>query len=122
MRVNFCSAPWKAVIHTFQQWQIKHDSILKNACYLSEFPGDADGPAEAVAADEQGLHSPACKVAKSKDVEVAQNPLPRYHCAVYSIFLVRRMVTELLDTQWQPKDRIPMIRWYELALVVQLSV
>lgn len=71
--------------------------------YLSEFPGDADGPAEAVAADEQSLHGPACKVAKGKDVTVAQEPLPCYHCTVYSIFLVRGKVTEFKETQWQPK-------------------
>lgn len=67
----------------------------KHVRYLSEFPGDADGPAEAVAADEQSLHGPACKVAEGKDVKVAQDPLPRYHRTVYSIFLVRGKVTEL---------------------------
>lgn len=59
----------------------------RRTCYLSELPGDTDGPAEAVAADEQGLHSPASKVAKSKDVEVAQDALPCDHCTVHSIFL-----------------------------------
>lgn len=56
-------------------------------CYLSEFPGDADGPTEAVTADQQSLHGPACEVAKCKDVAVAQNVLPCYHCAVYGILL-----------------------------------
>lgn len=56
---------------------------------LSEFPGDADSPAEAIAANEQRLHGPASKMAKSKDVKVAQDPLPCYHRAVYSIFLVK---------------------------------
>lgn len=55
--------------------------------YLSELPGDADGPAEAVAADEQRFYSPACKVTQCKDVEVGQDPLPCYHCTVHSIFL-----------------------------------
>lgn len=61
----------------------------KRGRYLSEFPGDADSPAEAIAANEQRLHGPASKMAKSKDVKVAQDPLPRYHRAVYSIFLVK---------------------------------
>lgn len=60
---------------------------FQHACYLSEFPRDADGPTQSVAADQQSLHGPACKVGKCKDVEVAQDALPRYHSAVDSIFL-----------------------------------
>lgn len=43
--------------------------------YLSEFPSDADSPAKAIAANEQRLHGPPSKMAKSKDVKVAQDPL-----------------------------------------------
>lgn len=56
--------------------------------YLGEFPGDADSPAEAIAANEQRLHGPASKMAKSKDVKVAQDPLRCDHRTVDSIFLV----------------------------------
>lgn len=56
--------------------------------YLGEFPGDADSPAEAIAANEQRLHGPARKMAKSKDVKVAQDPLRCDHRTVDSIFLV----------------------------------
>lgn len=68
---------------------------LIHVCYLGEFPGDADGPAEAVASDEQSLHGPACKMAKGKDVEVAQDPLPCNYRTVHSIFLEERKATEL---------------------------
>lgn len=61
----------------------------KHVRYLSEFPGDADSPAEAIAADEQRLHGPAGKVSEGKDVKVAQDPLPCYHGTVYSIFLLK---------------------------------
>lgn len=54
---------------------------------LCEFPGDADRPAKAVAANEQRLHGPASKMAKGKDVKVALDPLPSYGRTVYSIFL-----------------------------------
>lgn len=66
-------------------------SRLKHALYLSEFPGDADSPAEAIATNEQSLHGPASKVAEGKDVTMAQEPLPRYSCTVYSIFLQNGM-------------------------------
>lgn len=55
--------------------------------YLSEFPGDADSPAEAIAANEQRFHGPASKMAKSKDVKVAQDPLRCDNRTVDSIFL-----------------------------------
>lgn len=69
--------------HTDEVWS----GLKKHVRYLSEFPGDADSPAEAIAADEQRLHSPAGKVSEGKDVKVAQDPLPCYHGTVYSIFL-----------------------------------
>lgn len=68
-------------------------SCLKPAQYLSKFPCDADSPAEAVATNEQSLHGPASKVAKGKYVKMAQDPLPRYHCAIYSIFLEKWRLT-----------------------------
>lgn len=55
--------------------------------YLSEFPGDAYGPAETIAANEQRLHGPASEMAKSKDVKVAQDPLRCDDWTVDSIFL-----------------------------------
>ena len=59
--------------------------------YLCQLPGDADGPAEAIAADEQGLHAPAPEVTEGKDVKVAQDSLPGDHMTVYCIFLEKRI-------------------------------
>lgn len=55
--------------------------------HLSELPGNTDGPAETVAADEEGLHSPTPKMAEGKNVKVAQDSLPGDDVAVHSIFL-----------------------------------
>ena len=55
--------------------------------YLSELPGDADGPTEAVAADEQGLHAPAPEVTEGEYVKVAQDSLPGDHVTVHCILL-----------------------------------
>ncbi|KPP79366.1 hypothetical protein Z043_101060 [Scleropages formosus] len=37
---------------------------------------DADGPAEAIAADQQRFHGPAPEMTEGKDVKVAQDPFP----------------------------------------------
>lgn len=58
--------------------------------YLGELPGNTDGPAEAVAADEQGLHAPAPEMAESKNVKVAQDSLPGDDVAVHSVLLQGR--------------------------------
>lgn len=57
------------------------------ALYLSEFPRDADGPAETEAANQQGLHAPAPKMAERKDVKMTQDSLPRYHMTVHGVLL-----------------------------------
>lgn len=75
----------------------------KHVRYLSEFPGDADSPAEAITADEQRLHGPAGKVSEGKDVKVAQDPLPCYHGTVYSIFLLKFKTNYILTRQLQPQ-------------------
>lgn len=61
--------------------------ISVSAWYLGELPGDTDGPAEAIAADQKGLHAPPPKVAERKDVKVAQDPLPSDHMTVHRILL-----------------------------------
>lgn len=61
--------------------------------HLCELPGDADGPAQAVAPDEQGLHTPAPEVAEGKDVKMAHDSLPGDDMAVDSIFLQRAVQT-----------------------------
>lgn len=57
--------------------------------YLSELPGNTDSPAEAIASNEQGFHTPAPEMAKCKNVKMAENSLPRDDMAVHSIFLRR---------------------------------
>lgn len=91
--VDCISVPWTAVIHVtdFNTCRSSPAASWTHAYYLSELPGDADGPADAVAADEQSLQGPACKVAECEDVEVAQDPIPCYHRTVHSIFLEGEM-------------------------------
>lgn len=55
--------------------------------YLRELPGDTDGPAEAVASDEEGLHAPAPEMAERKDVKMAHDSLPGDDVAVHCILL-----------------------------------
>lgn len=55
--------------------------------HLCEFPRDADGPAESVAADEQSFHGPAPEVAKGKNVKVTQDALPCDHVTIHCILL-----------------------------------
>lgn len=55
--------------------------------YLGQLPGDADCPAQAVAADQQGLHGPAPEMSERKYVEMADNPLPGDNVAVDSVLL-----------------------------------
>lgn len=55
--------------------------------YLCELPGDTDGPAEAVASDEEGLHAPAPEMAERKDVKMAHDSLPGDDVAVHCILL-----------------------------------
>lgn len=57
--------------------------------YLRELPGDADRPAQPVAADQQSLHSPAPEMPKSKYIKVAEDSLPSDNVAVHSIFLLK---------------------------------
>ncbi len=55
--------------------------------YLGQLPGDADGPAQSVAADQQSLHSPAPEMTEGEDVEVAEDSLPGDHMTVDGILL-----------------------------------
>lgn len=57
--------------------------------YLRELPGDANSPAQPVAADQQSLHSPAPEMPKSKYIKVAEDSLPSDHMAVHSILLLK---------------------------------
>lgn len=57
--------------------------------YLSKLPGNTDGPAEAIASNKQGLHTPAPEMAECKNVKMAQDSLPGDDMAVHSIFLQR---------------------------------
>lgn len=57
--------------------------------YLSKLPGNTDGPAEAIAANEQGLHTPSPEMAECENVKMAQDPLPGDDMAVHSIVLQR---------------------------------
>lgn len=57
--------------------------------YLSELPRDADGPAEAVAADQQGLHAPTPEMAKCEDIKMTQDSLPRDNMTVHGILLIK---------------------------------
>ena len=47
------------------------DLLSVSTFYLGELPGDTDGPAEAIAADKKGFHTPPPKVAECKNVKVA---------------------------------------------------
>lgn len=55
--------------------------------YLSELPGNTDGPAEAIASDEQCLHTPTPEMTERKYVKVTQDSLPGDGVTVHSIFL-----------------------------------
>lgn len=55
--------------------------------YLRELPGDTDGPAEAIASNEKGLHTPAPEMTEGKNVKMAQDSLPGDDMAVDSILL-----------------------------------
>lgn len=65
--------------------------------YLSKLPGDADGPAEAIASNQQGLHTPAPEMAKCKDVKMAHDPLPGDDMAVHCIVLQRAAHIRMID-------------------------
>lgn len=65
-----------------------HDHSLD--VYLRELPGNTDGPAESVAANQQGLHAPAPEMTECKNVKVAQDSLPGDHMAVHCILLQRQ--------------------------------
>lgn len=56
--------------------------------YLSELPGDANSPAEPIAADQQSLHSPAPEMSKSKYIKVAEDSLPGDNMTVHCILLL----------------------------------
>lgn len=56
--------------------------------YLSEFPGDANSPAQPIAADQQSLHSPAPEMPKRKYIKVAKDSLPGDNMTVDSILLL----------------------------------
>lgn len=73
--------------------------MLTFVCYLSKFPGDTDGPAKAVAPNQKSLHGPPCKVSERKDVKVAQDALPCYHCTVYSILLQKGKQRQQMATK-----------------------
>ncbi len=62
------------------------ECLLSN---LSELPGNTDGPAEAIASNEQGLHTPAPEMAECENVKMAQDSLPGDDVAVHSILLQR---------------------------------
>lgn len=66
-------------------------TVKKNVypSYLSELPGNTNGPAEAIASDEQGLHTPTPKMTERKYVKVTQDSLPGNGVTVHSIFLCR---------------------------------
>lgn len=55
--------------------------------YLSELPGNTDGPAQSITSDEQGLHTPAPKMTECKDVKMAQDSLPGEDMTVHSVLL-----------------------------------
>lgn len=55
--------------------------------YLSELPGDANSPAQSIAADQQSLHSPAPEMSKSKYIKVAEDSLPGDNMTVHCILL-----------------------------------
>lgn len=57
--------------------------------YLSKLPSNTDGPAEAIASNEQGLHTPAPEMTECKNVKMAQDSLPGDDMAVHSILLQR---------------------------------
>lgn len=68
--------------------------IKVEVVYLSELPGDADSPAEPVAADQQSLHSPAPEMSKSKYIKVAEDSLPGDNMTVHCILLLRKEKTQ----------------------------
>lgn len=57
--------------------------------YLSELPGNTNGPAEAIASDEQCLHPPTPEMTERKYVKVTQDSLPGDGMTVHSVFLSR---------------------------------
>lgn len=62
-------------------------SVLVSPRYLSELPGDANGPAQAIAANEKRLHAPTPEMTEGKNVEMAEDSLPGDYVAVHSVVL-----------------------------------
>ena len=76
LNITFIVIPY--TILYFVLWHPHHlsgisasDLLSVSIVYLCELPGDADGPAKAIAANKKGLHTPAPKVAECKNVKVA---------------------------------------------------
>lgn len=65
------------------------ETLIWGHSYLSELPGNTDGPAEAIASDEQCLHTPTPEMTERKYVKVTQDSLPGDGMTVHSIFLWR---------------------------------
>lgn len=61
--------------------------MLVSSLYLSKLPGDANGPAQPIAADEKRLHAPTPEMTEGKDVEMAEDSLPGDDVAVHSVVL-----------------------------------
>lgn len=62
-------------------------SALVSSLYLSELPGDADGPAQAIAANEKRFHAPTPEMTEGKNVEMAEDSLPGDDVAVHGVVL-----------------------------------
>lgn len=62
----------------------------KRVAYLSELPGDANSPAQPIAADQQSLHGPTPEMPKSKYIKVAEDSLPGDNMTVHSILLLMK--------------------------------
>lgn len=65
--------------------------------YLSKLPGNTDGPAQPIASNEKGLHTPAPKMTECKNVKMTQDSLPGDDMAVHSILLHRAVQKVLLQ-------------------------
>ena len=65
--------------------------------YLSKLPGNTDGPAQAIASNQEGLHAPAPEMAECKNVKMAQDSLPGDDMAVHSIFLRTESLVSLTN-------------------------
>lgn len=72
--------------------------------YLGKLPSNTDGPAQAIAANEEGLHTPAPEMAECKYVKMAQDSLPCDDVTVDCVLLQKAAQACLIMNADNPPD------------------